>query len=371
MTGSGYAGTCADYISNYPLQCDIPTNASAGLNYIRTETDNHNAGYYLSFTVTTPASTPTPTDTLSPTSTALPSLGTFSPGDPITIVWPNFGQGFESAYWDESDGVIYNELPGNGNFGGGRCSNYVTNGSPLTAQCFIPGSATLGEHTITANAYANPTTVQNLGAVFYTVLIVPAPTPTVTSTGTSTPTPSATSTATPAAALLVQPTSGTIGHQLTFAGSGFAPSEIITICVDSTTAPALAVTVSSGAGSLAVTHAVPALPFGPHTFIAQGQSSGRTAMAGFTMEPLLRLQPDIGSARSLGTATVFGFGAVETVLLHWDTPAGPAIKSTVTGRTGVAAMDFTVPAGAPPGRHLVYAVGQVSRAEAVALFTVP
>jgi hypothetical protein len=61
MSGNGYAGTCADPPYGYPLTCDVPTNAVPGLNYIRTETNNHNAGYYLSFTVTL-ATNATPTN---------------------------------------------------------------------------------------------------------------------------------------------------------------------------------------------------------------------------------------------------------------------------------------------------------------------
>ncbi len=92
----------------------------------------------LSLTATT---TPTPNASQStvPTATPLPSLGTFNPGDPISIVWQNLGQTIELAYWDAPDGVeVFDELPGDGNYGGGRCSNNVSGGNPLLASSSFP-----------------------------------------------------------------------------------------------------------------------------------------------------------------------------------------------------------------------------------------
>ncbi len=84
----------------------------------------------------TATSMPTPNASQStvPTATPLPSLGTFNPGDPISIVWQNLGQTIELAYWDAPDGVVFDELPGDGNYGGGRCSNNVSGGNPLILQ---------------------------------------------------------------------------------------------------------------------------------------------------------------------------------------------------------------------------------------------
>ncbi len=161
---------------------------------------------------------------------------------------------------------------------------------------------------------------ETLGGQEYTVLIVPAPTstatgtptqtatstisPTPTPTGTATSTPTATGTATPTvtatpvARLVVNPTSGTVGQTLTFTGTGFNPSETISVSVDSLSAPALVVTTTSASGSLAATHSVPGLTYGPHTFLAQGQISHRVATAGFTMIPFVQLQPTSGAAGS-------------------------------------------------------------------------
>jgi hypothetical protein len=123
-------------------------------------------------------------------------------------------------------------------------------------------------------------------------------------------------------------------------------------------------------GSFATTRTVPALTYGLHTLIAQGGTSRWIAIASFTMKPLLVLIPNSGTAGSSSAARAFGVGPLETVLLYWDTPTGPAIKSTVSSTHGAAATTFTVPAEAPPGQHLVFAVGQLSHAEGVALFIV-
>jgi hypothetical protein len=72
----------------------------------------------------------------------------FSPGQEVTITWPNNGQEYESAYWDQPDGIAYNELPGDGNVGGSRCTNHVTASGPFSLTCYIPSTATPGQHTI-------------------------------------------------------------------------------------------------------------------------------------------------------------------------------------------------------------------------------
>lgn len=152
---------------------NAPTNTPAP-NAVPTSTPT------LAASVTaTPTDTPTSTGTLTATAT---EVGTSEPtptpisvvaGQAITITWPNDGQVIESGYWDGPDGNIYDELSGTG-LNGYRCAYYVTNGSPLSKQCFIPTSATLGLHTISTNQYSD-SSGDSVGSVgFLQVFVIPS-----------------------------------------------------------------------------------------------------------------------------------------------------------------------------------------------------
>jgi len=147
-------------------------------------------------TIGSPTSTPTSSSipvTVAPTPTSMPVV----PGQSIIITWPDLGQMYESAYWDQPDGVAYNELPGNGTVGNNRCTNLVTNSSPLSAQCFIPTDASAGLHTISLDEYPDSSGTVSLGGQLFTVQVSgSAATPLPSNTPANTDTPSATNTAT-------------------------------------------------------------------------------------------------------------------------------------------------------------------------------
>ena len=99
-----------------------------------------------------PVASPTPPTTATATVAPVRAGATYRPGDAITIVWPYKNQVWDSAYWDQASGGMFNELPGPGN----RCSTAVSGpASPLTTVCSIPANATPGYHTITLAEFYN------------------------------------------------------------------------------------------------------------------------------------------------------------------------------------------------------------------------
>ncbi len=244
-------------------------------------------------TLSTPPSTSTPTPSACPIQPGAISLGSGPAGSQITV--PSeaaYGGTWQATWWFPSCGTDF-VMAGNGY--AGTCA--APPGSyPIV--CDVPSDAAPGAYNI-----RNETNNGNQGQDFYFMVTGSAtPTPgepsaTATSTATPTAPPTVTITATPVAQLGVHPTSGTVGQTLTFTGTGFSPGEPVTISVDTLTAPALVFTIASASGSLSITHGVPALTYGPHTFLAQGLSNQRVATTAFTMLPLLRLQPNSGTAK--------------------------------------------------------------------------
>lgn len=181
----------------FTATCQIPVNATPGYHTILiAEFYNYYAGTIASQTFTIfVAGTPAPTSTPTPTGTPPGPVATYHPGDAITITWPYEGQVWESAYWDQPDGALFNELPGPGD----RCSNPVSGpGGPLTATCQIPADATLGYHTILIAEFYNYDAGTIASQTFSVLIVGPTPLPTSTATtGSNTPTATDTPVATP------------------------------------------------------------------------------------------------------------------------------------------------------------------------------
>ncbi len=167
--------------------------------------------------------------------------------------------------------------------------------------------------------------------------------------------------------LTVSPTSGFFKSSIVITGTTFAPNETVNIYADSTTAP-LTTTTAGTDGSFVLHGTVRQGPYGPHTLIAQGQSSGLVGTTSFFETARLLLPPYSGAAGSTVQALGFGFAAGEQVKVYWNTPRqflGTATANALGSFSGTTALTVTVPAGAPLGANLVFGVGQTSSARGI------
>jgi Putative Ig domain/IPT/TIG domain len=158
----------------------------------------------------------------------------------------------------------------------------------------------------------------------------------------------------------VSPASGTIGAELTIAGSGFAG-------VTGVSFGAAASAFSVGSGS-EITATVPA-----------GASTGPVAVTGpggtasspdpFTVTPGIALSAVSGSPGTTVTVAGAGFGAYEAVDIYFN--AAEQALASASGGGNFAGITVQIPAPAPdPGVAYVTAVGRHSGLSAQAQFSV-
>lgn len=152
-------------------------------------------------------------------------------------------------------------------------------------------------------------------------------------------------------------------------GTNFGPTETVKVYADGIGATPAYTGTTDAAGTMVLSGTVRATTNGPHTLIAIGQSSGDQATAPLTILARLTLKPASGLPGSRVTGTGTGFGAKETVKLHWKSPSGTVLGTTTSTGTGTATVRFTVPSSAP-GTYTVYAVGSTTKARAPASFIV-
>jgi polyvinyl alcohol dehydrogenase (cytochrome) len=171
-----------------------------------------------------------------------------------------------------------------------------------------------------------------------------------------------------AAALTVSPSTVRVGATLTITGTNFAPTEPISLYLDSASSHPLTTTLAASDGSFTTRLSMPVAISGTHVLIGVGQSSGRWDGARFQVKPYLSLQPTNGTAGSTITAIGSGFGSRETITLYWDSTA-QAIGTGSSNTNGSMSTTLQVPA-APAGTHVVIAIGQRTRAQAANTFSV-
>ena len=175
------------------------------------------------------------------------------------------------------------------------------------------------------------------------------------------------------ATLTVSPASGAYKTTLSFTGSGFAPNESVQIYKSGVGSTVLASATADSSGSFTVSGLVPRWRYGPRLFLGVGQTSGKLGAASFSISPLLSLKPTSGPVGSTVTAQGFGFGSFEKVNVRWLNPKtllGPVTADVNGTWSGSAAKKFTVPSGAPPGVNKVGGFGEITKATALASFTV-
>lgn len=147
-------------------------------------------------------------------------------------------------------------------------------------------------------------------------------------------------------------THGPVGSSTAATGSGFAPSEPVTLEFGSTFVSACSSgsLTADGSGALSCTFTVPASPSGPETVGASDSVS--TADATFDVVPSLALSRTNGSFNETVTATGTGLDADAIVAVGWNSTS--ALCTATTGSNGSFSCSFLVPS-APGGSYTVTA----------------
>jgi hypothetical protein len=175
------------------------------------------------------------------------------------------------------------------------------------------------------------------------------------------------------ASIVASPTSGRVSTTVAVTGSNFGGGEAVNVYWDSTSTKARTATTTTASGTFTANFRVPQAISGMHTIIATDAAGGAPATAPFLVKPKLTLKPTSGTAGVTQVmASGYGFGAKDTITVHWAKVTGTALGNQTTTNslgtfTGASAITFAVPA-VPPGTYKVYAVGQLSKA--VSAFTV-
>jgi hypothetical protein len=165
----------------------------------------------------------------------------------------------------------------------------------------------------------------------------------------------------PAATLSLSQTGGPPGTKLTFTGSGFASKETVSIFVNRIGGFPLLTATSDSNGHFAIVTLEPQMPYGPTTFYAVGQTSGKLGAAAYFVTAAMVMTPGSGVPGDAITAHGFGFGAGETVDIYWAEPR-QLLGTTTTNAQGSSSSKITIPANAPTGPNKVFGVGQTTSA---------
>jgi virginiamycin B lyase len=177
------------------------------------------------------------------------------------------------------------------------------------------------------------------------------------------------------ATLNVSPADGYYKSSLTFSGSGFGPNETVDIYKGGVGSPVLVSAIADSTGSFTANARAPesAYKFGPRIFVGVGQTSGKLGAATFMQRPRVTVTPSSGATGSTATVEGYGFGPLETVGVIWDSPhafLGQATADLNGTFSGTAALSFTVPSGAAPGKNGIYGHGNATGAIGSGSFTV-
>jgi len=132
--------------------------------------------------------------------------------------------------------------------------------------------------------------------------------------------------ATTTAKCALSATSLTVGSPVSLSCSGFQGGESIKIYFDSTKGTALITTAASSSGGIKKSVIVPERVGGSHKFVAVGARSHLKPTASFQIIGSLGLSRVTGTSGSLVTATLRGFGKVESVDLRFSTSSRAACK---------------------------------------------
>jgi len=162
--------------------------------------------------------------------------------------------------------------------------------------------------------------------------------------------------------LVVSPTRGPVGTNVTFYGTGYGSLRLANV----SWSEGLACSAETGAaGSFACSFQIPAATVGVHSFTGYDPPGTYSAMTTFTVIPQLTISPPAGSVGTLLTFNGTGFNSSSAVTVSWA--GGPVCPST-TSTLGSFVCYVTLPA-ATFGVHLFTATDN-STDSASANFTV-
>jgi hypothetical protein len=164
--------------------------------------------------------------------------------------------------------------------------------------------------------------------------------------------------ATPSISL--SPTSAPVGRSVTVSGGGFAAGETVDVTFDSAQGQAIGSATASGTGNFNVSVTIPAAKGGTHKIYAHGRSSGATASKSLKVTPSLIAPAGPSVAGTSIDVSATGFGANESIGVHWQSATGVVLATLSTDGKGSASGKVTIPADAATGSYILVGTGQTS-----------
>ena len=166
----------------------------------------------------------------------------------------------------------------------------------------------------------------------------------------------------------VAPSSGNVASKVVITCRGFVSDETVAVHWGQVGSSPIA-TAKATAAAATLTALVPKDPAGRYTLTAVGGTSGRRAVAEYTLVPSLRLSPVSGLTGAAVNATLRGYPANQTVDIVWrHASSSVTVARVATSYSGSASVGFTVPAS-HIGGHAVDGIA-LGGAKAAASFSV-
>jgi len=153
------------------------------------------------------------------------------------------------------------------------------------------------------------------------------------------------------AEIVVSPSSGYVGDQITVSGSGFTASSSVTIYFDTTNLTTI--TTDAYGGFTNATFTVPESYRGSHTIKAQ-DTSGHYATTTLTVLPKITLTPTSGAVEDTVTISGTGFAANSGVTFEFDNVSVSAATTTTNANGSFTNVTFSIPSSSR-GSHTVKA----------------
>ncbi len=178
----------------------------------------------------------------------------------------------------------------------------------------------------------------------------------------------------PLAGLTLDPSSALAGTAVSAAGAGFTPDAVVTLRWETVSGTVLATPSADSSGAFTgASIIVPlAASVGTHmVFAGDGTFTASTTLRVVAATATLSVAPTSQVAGGTVIASGTGYGANESVMLHWDGSAGPVLTTIVASAAGdFSGATVIVPATAAVGAHALVGVGGTTSRQASASLTV-
>ncbi len=168
-----------------------------------------------------------------------------------------------------------------------------------------------------------------------------------------------------AAAISASEPSGFPLQEMTLTGSGFAPSESVSISADHLGLVPLGSVSTDNSGSFSATIRLPQHPYGTFELFALGLTSNNLGTATLSVTAAVATAPELVEPGSSVAAEGVGFGSGELVRLYLDNPRellGVATANELGSFVGSNAPSITIPAGTPSGLNALIGIGETTGA---------